>query len=72
MDTGIAKRDEHLRSKDFFEVEKFPTITFESRKVEIHGNKQIVAGTFTDMMGATSPLSVPVNLAAKKFYRARQ
>src|SRR5690606_15936892 len=30
--TGQAQRDEHLRTSDFFEVEKFPTITFESTK----------------------------------------
>ncbi|HEX5748493.1 MAG TPA: YceI family protein [Archangium sp.] len=34
IDTGVQQRDEHLRSPDFFDVEKFPLITFESTKVE--------------------------------------
>jgi polyisoprenoid-binding protein YceI len=33
IDTNIAKRDEHLRSPDFFDVAKFPTMTFVSKKV---------------------------------------
>jgi polyisoprenoid-binding protein YceI len=33
--TGVADRDTHLRSADFFEVEKYPTITFQSAKVDI-------------------------------------
>ena len=33
IDTGVGKRDEHLRSKDFFEVETYPTITFSSAEV---------------------------------------
>lgn len=33
IDTGVAKRDKHLRSKDFFEVEKFPKMTFKSTSV---------------------------------------
>lgn len=33
IDTEDEKRDEHLRSGDFFEVEKFPTMTFESKEV---------------------------------------
>lgn len=32
--TGIDQRDEHLRSADFFEVEKFPTIVFDAKRVE--------------------------------------
>jgi polyisoprenoid-binding protein YceI len=37
IDTREAKRDEHLRSADFFDVEKFPAITFESASVEKRG-----------------------------------
>ena len=39
VDTNIAKRDEHLRSPDFFDVAKFPTMTFVSKKVELNGSK---------------------------------
>jgi polyisoprenoid-binding protein YceI len=46
IDSGEAKRDEHLRSPDFFDVEQFPDIAFESTRVEaiddestrVHGN----------------------------------
>jgi len=34
VNTGIDKRDNHLRSADFFDVEKFPNLTFKSTKVE--------------------------------------
>ncbi len=34
INTGVDQRDAHLRSADFFEVEKFPAITFQSTKVE--------------------------------------
>src|SRR4030081_3933685 len=37
IDTAIAKRDEHLRSVDFFDVGKFPEITFKSRRVKQTG-----------------------------------
>lgn len=33
IDTNVAERDKHLRSKDFLEVEKYPTITFKSTDV---------------------------------------
>ncbi len=33
LNTRVAKRDQHLRSKDFFEVETYPTLTFASTKV---------------------------------------
>lgn len=33
IDTRVASRDKHLRSKDFFDAEKFPTLNFESNKV---------------------------------------
>ena len=34
INSNIAKRDEHLRSGDFFDVARFPVMTFESTKVE--------------------------------------
>jgi polyisoprenoid-binding protein YceI len=34
IDTGVAQRDAHLKSPDFFDVAKFPTLSFESTKVE--------------------------------------
>ena len=37
IDTGNADRDGHLRTSDFFEVDKFPNITFTSTAVEANG-----------------------------------
>src|SRR4029434_6586442 len=37
IDTRIQKRDDHLRSAEFFNVEKFPQMTFKSRSVEQTG-----------------------------------
>jgi polyisoprenoid-binding protein YceI len=38
VDTDNAKRDGHLRSGDFFNAERYPTITFESTSIEPEGN----------------------------------
>lgn len=38
IDTGVADRDNHLRSADFFDVETFPTLRFTSTKVEKAGD----------------------------------
>src|SRR5262249_41979315 len=34
IDTGTAQRDDHLRSADFFDVEKFPALRFRSKRIE--------------------------------------
>ena len=48
IDSGVAKRDEHLKSSDFFEADKFPKMTFVSRKVEQKGQGRLaVAGDLT-------------------------
>lgn len=61
IDTGVAPRDNHLRSADFFEVEKFPELTFKSTKVEKRGNGWAVTGDLT-MKGVTKTVSFPFNI----------
>jgi polyisoprenoid-binding protein YceI len=58
IDTGIAARDNHLRTADFFEVEKFPEMSFKSTKVEKKGKDFIVYGDFT-LKGVTKPIMFP-------------
>ena len=48
IDTREAKRDAHLRSADFFDVEKFPALTFKSRRVQaINGDTFQLVGDLT-------------------------
>jgi len=48
INTDNEKRDEHLRSGDFFEVEKFPNLTFKSTSFKkISGNKYVLEGDLT-------------------------
>ncbi|HEY1087536.1 MAG TPA: YceI family protein [Archangium sp.] len=63
INTKQGKRDDHLRSPDFFDVEKFPTITFKSTKVEKgEGNKLKVTGDLT-MHGVTKAVVLDGELA---------
>ena len=62
VDTGVAGRDNHLRTKDFFEVEKFPDITFKSTKVTKKGKNYMLTGDFT-MKGVTKSITFPFEIA---------
>ena len=63
IDTGIAKRDEHLRGEDFFNVQKFPEIIFKSRHVKKTGsNAGEIVGDLT-MHGVTRAVTLRVQLA---------
>jgi polyisoprenoid-binding protein YceI len=58
LSTGNKKRDEHLMSTDFFEVERFPTITFRSTSVEKTGSKRgKITGDLT-MHGVTRSVTM--------------
>jgi polyisoprenoid-binding protein YceI len=61
VDTGVKARDDHLRTKDFFEVETYPDITFKSTKVEKKGNTWMLTGDFT-MKGVTKSITFPFNI----------
>ncbi|HEY1350445.1 MAG TPA: YceI family protein [Ktedonobacteraceae bacterium] len=57
IDTGVAARDGHLRSADFFEAVKYPLISFESTSVQQTGEKtSIVTGNLC-LHGVTRPIS---------------
>jgi polyisoprenoid-binding protein YceI len=65
IDTGISKRDTHLRSADFFDAQKFPAITFKSRAVKRTGERQAeVAGDLT-MHGITRPMILHVEMLSQ-------
>jgi polyisoprenoid-binding protein YceI len=53
IDTRDAKRDEHLRSADFFDVAKFPTLTFVSKKVERAANGKLAMTGDLTIRGVT-------------------
>lgn len=58
INTNNENRDNHLRSADFFDAEKFPEITFVSTKIEKAGEELIMHGDLT-MRGVTKQVSFP-------------
>lgn len=68
IDTGIQKRDDHLRSPDFFDAATNPEIVFKSTKIVAKGNDVYeVTGDFT-MHGVTKQIVLPVKfLGEQKF-----
>jgi len=61
VDTGIEGRDKHLRTGDFFDVEKFPEITFQSSRIEKKGKQLIAHGTLT-MHGVAKEIALPFTI----------
>jgi len=59
INTRDEKRDSHLKSPDFFDVAKFPTLTFRSTKVEKAGAGLKVTGDLT-IRGVTKPVVLDV------------
>ena len=60
--TGNEKRDTHLKSPDFFEVETFPTMTFKSTAVKMKNAEEgEVTGELT-MHGATKPVTLDLTI----------
>jgi len=62
IDTAWDARDKHLKTDDFFNVEKYPTMTFKSTQVNFINPQQAkVTGDFT-LLGKTKPLTLDVTL----------
>jgi len=62
VNTGMEKRDNHLRTADFFDAAKYPLITFKSKRVEKNGEQTVLIADFT-MRGVTKELRLPVTLS---------
>ncbi|MEN0006425.1 MAG: YceI family protein [Bacteroidota bacterium] len=58
IDTGSAKRDEHLKNADFFAVEQYPTICFKSTAIEKTATGYQATGNLI-MLGTTKEISIP-------------
>lgn len=60
VDTGVAKRDEHLRGPDFFSVKQFPEISFVSKTIKAIDDKTYeVSGDLT-LHGVVKPIVVKI------------
>lgn len=61
IDTGNERRDNHLRSDDFFNAEQYPTITFETRRVEQGADGYVLVGDLT-IRDVTKEVHIPFEL----------
>ena len=65
VDTGIADRDNHLRSPDFFDAQKYPALTYKSRRVEQVSPEQLrVVGDLT-LHGVTREVVLDVDYGGR-------
>lgn len=62
LDTGLAKFDEHLKSKDFLDTATYPTATYASDKVEVTGKDTAVVHGSLTLHGVTKPVDLKVKL----------
>jgi polyisoprenoid-binding protein YceI len=59
VNTGVTQRDNHLRTKDFFDADKYPLMKFKSTSVkQVEGNKYVMKGPFT-IKDVTKTIEIP-------------
>ncbi len=63
IDTGVEKRDDHLRSADFFDAAKHPTIRFKTKGIEKNSAGQLVLVADFTMRGVTKELRLPAKMS---------
>lgn len=60
LSTAHAKRDQHLKSPDFFNAAEFPTMTFKSTKVNFNGDKVASVDGNLTIMKTTKPVTLTI------------
>src|SRR5262245_38088439 len=63
IDTGVADRDTHLKSPDFFDAAKYPAIQFSSTSIKKNGKGYKITGDLT-MRGVTKRVTLDATLSA--------
>ena len=64
ISTGNTKRDDHLKTADFFDAKTFPKVTFKSTKIEKAGDKLALTGDLT-LHGVTKPVTLTAELTSE-------
>ena len=62
IDTGVEGRDKHLRTADFFEVAKYPEMTFKSTRVERKGKDRYILHGDLTIKGVTKQVALPFTI----------
>ena len=65
VDTGVAQRDTHLKSADFFDVAKYPTMTFVSKSLTMAGGEKKLTGDLT-LHGVTKSITLDLEGPSKE------
>jgi polyisoprenoid-binding protein YceI len=72
VNTGISQRDNHLRTKDFFDAGEYPLMKFKSTSVKkVEGNKYVMTGDFT-IKDVTKTIEVPFTYLGVKDNPSKQ
>ena len=66
VNTDVAKRDEHLRTADFFEVEKYPTLSFKSTRVKSLGDERYQVDGDLTIHGVTKSVTTTAYIKGPK------
>ena len=61
IDFGYPKLDAHAKSKDMFDVEKFPTMTYIGKSIKFTGDKPVAVEGDLTMLGVTRPVRLTIN-----------
>lgn len=61
LDFGHDKMNEHAKSKDMFNVEKFPTATYKSKSIKFNGDTPVAVEGELTLLGVTKPVSLAIN-----------
>ncbi|WP_334188341.1 YceI family protein [Noviherbaspirillum sp.] len=61
IDFGHLKMNDHAKSKDMFNVEQFPTITYKGKSIKFNGDQPVAVEGDLTMLGVTKPVTLTIN-----------